>query len=211
MQKACEASSWISSTNALVELRCKEHIGGDGKSIFDSCKSILQNAKNLPYDIDGLIFTPRDLSVYGHYPGIPMPIPENALWDKVMKWKPSDQNSIDFLVDEVEDGYRVDPITNKRYKQFRLFTGYNATQWEPITPLEGIRLRYDYRYENEKKAMRRHYYAKEFKPFSNYTRGVEIAELPVNAAGDVECQDGSLVDKNRIIEFAYDQQYFKIN
>ena len=204
MQKACEASSWISSTNALVELRCKEHIGGDGKSIFDSCKSILQNAKNLPYDIDGLIFTPRDLSVYGHYPGIPMPIPENALWDKVMKWKPSDQNSIDFLVDEVEDGYRVDPITNKRYKQFRLFTGYNATQWEPITPLEGIRLRYDYRYENEKKAMRRHYYAKEFKPFSNYTRGVEIAELPVNAAGDVECQDGSLVDKNRIIEFAYD-------
>ena len=206
MKQICDesASRW-NSQHALVSLKRKEHVGADGKSMFDACKAILQNARQLPYSIDGLIFTPRDLSVFGYYPGVPVPIPDNVRWDKVMKWKPSDQNSIDFLVDEVDDGYRIDPVTQKHYRQFKLYTGYNSAQWEPITPFEGIQLRYDRAYASEKRNMRRHYRAKEFRPFSNYEQGVEIAEVEVNpVSGLCECQDASIVTKNTIVEFAYD-------
>ena len=206
MKQICdESTSRWNSQHALVSLKRKEHVGADGKSMFDACKAILQNARQLPYSIDGLIFTPRDLSVFGYYPGVPVPIPDNVRWDKVMKWKPSDQNSIDFLVDEVDDGYRIDPVTQKHYKQFKLYTGYNSAQWEPITPFEGIQLRYDRAYASEKRNMRRHYRAKEFKPFSNYEQGVEIAEVEINpVSGLCECQDASIVSKNTIVEFAYD-------
>lgn len=208
MKALCSKDMWTSKSNTgAVELRCKEHIPGDGKEILDACNSLLHNANTtlLPYHIDGLIFTPRELSVFGYYPGIPVPITENAKWERVMKWKPSDQNTIDFLITEIPELYK-DAVANKYYKQFKLFTGYNAAQWEPITPMEGMRLRYDNGYARERRHDSYTYKAKQFAPFSYNEPGAGVAHVCIGGApsAGAVCVDGTPIVSNTIVEFAYD-------
>jgi len=210
MMEACNPNNWRSTNKEIkpqIELRCKAHIPADGAEILEACKNLLYGARKLPYKIDGLIFTPRDLSVFGYYPGIPVPLPENPKWERVLKWKPAEQNTIDFLIKEVPNSMRTDPVTRKTYKKFKLYTGYNAAQWEPITPMEGVRLRYDKQYAYNAKKMARTYRAKEFKPFSNAEPGIEIAELEVNdVKGNCLCTDDkSIVNSETIVEFAFDK------
>ena len=209
MMDSCRHDYWRENKDIKhqIELRCKAHIPGDGHELLNACKSLLYGARKLPYTIDGLIFTPRDLTVYGYYPGVPVPIPENAKWERVMKWKPAEQNTIDFLIKEIPNSMRTDPVTRKVYKKFKLYTGYNAAQWEPITPLEGVKLRYDKSYAYGKKKMAQVYRAKEFRPFSNAGPGVEIAELEVkDAKGNCICiDDKSVVNSDTIVEFAFDK------
>lgn len=54
-------------------------------TLVNACRSSWTIDK--PYHIDGLIFTPVD-----------DPVPETNTWDKVFKWKPPDENTIDFQV-----------------------------------------------------------------------------------------------------------------
>lgn len=199
IQNLCDIKLW-DAKNTQIELRYKEHVAADGDDMRDACRALLQGGKDLPYHIDGLIFTPADLSVFGYYPGKPVPIPDNVRWDRVLKWKPEEQNTIDFLVQKGTDVF--DPLSQKVYREFKLYTGYNANQWEPITPIEGIRLRYDKAYAASKRAMGDVYRAKLFRPVSYYESGVDIALVPV-VAGACVAEDGSLVDGDMIVEFAY--------
>jgi len=186
-------------SNSDVEFIVKNHrISND---IINDCKYILDNPQLFPYDIDGLIFTPAKLAVYSFYPSMPVPITQNMGWDRLFKWKPPEQNTIDFLVEKGQERY--DPITKQVLLEFKLYTGYNASQWEPITPLEGIRLRYDYGYAKSKSVVGEVYRAKLFKPISYYEDGVDTAWIPVNINGSCYASDGSLIDSKTIVEFAY--------
>ena len=49
------------------------------------------------YAIDGLIFTPADVGVFQNFAGTPI-TKRTGTWNKVFKWKPSKDNSIDFKV-----------------------------------------------------------------------------------------------------------------
>jgi hypothetical protein len=140
---ACNKDSWDIRTSS-IELVRKNIIYAEGKIMKETCKGLLYDAYELPYDVDGLIFTPAAFPVFGYYPDRPVPITENVKWDRVLKWKPKEQNTIDFLVEEGNIGQ--DPITKRRYKEFKLYTGYNSSQWEPISPLDGLRLRHDRQY-----------------------------------------------------------------
>jgi hypothetical protein len=187
--------------NASIDFISKQIIFAEASLMKDTCKELLSGARNLPYDIDGLIFTPAHLSVFGYYPGRPAVITENVKWDKVLKWKPKEQNTIDFLVEEGNSG--VDIITKKTYKEFKLYTGYNSKQWEPITPLDGIRLRHDREFADRARNMKDTYKAKLFEPFTNYEKGVEIAHVYLNERNQPVCEDGSVIENKSIVEFAY--------
>ena len=202
MQRLCDQGLWVSK-DAQVELRAKNHIFAEGNDMKLACKSILGDgvATNFPYEIDGLIFTPAELSVFGYYPGIPVPIPENVRWDRVLKWKPADQNTIDFLVKE--GSIVTDPVTKTRYKEYKLYTGYNAQQWEHISPLDGIRLRYDRGFAETRRDMKS-YRARLFQPISHYEKGIDTAQVQVNEKGLCVCKDGSALANNVIVEFGYD-------
>ena len=77
----------ITSTNRII-LSKKEFIfASPGDSIFDACKRML--AVLVPYHTDGLILTPNK----GGLPQNP-----GVRYNEQLKWKPADQNSIDFLV-----------------------------------------------------------------------------------------------------------------
>jgi len=196
----CDANFW-DAKNSSIDLISKDIIYAESSLMKDTCKQMLSGARNLPYDVDGLIFTPAHLPVFGYYPGRPVTITENVKWEKVLKWKPKDQNTIDFLVEEGNNG--IDIITKQKYKEFKLYTGYNSNQWEPITPMDGIRLRHDREFAERARSMKETYKAKLFAPFTYYEKGVEIAHVYLNERNQAVCEDGSVIDNKSIVEFAY--------
>lgn len=199
MRHICDADMW-DVADAQVELRYKRHVFAEGDAMKKACKDLLHDAHDLPYEIDGLVFTPANLAVFGYYPGIAVPIPENVRWDRVLKWKPADQNTIDFLV--TQGSTVTDPTTRAKYREFKLYTGYNASQWEHITPMEGLRLRYDRGYSQSRKDIRA-YRARLFKPLSHFEVGVDTAHVSLNERGECVCEDGSKLGNNTIVEFGY--------
>lgn len=196
MKQACDPKLWDAS-DAHVEVRYKEHYPAEGGMMKDACKALLGGSKDLPYEIDGLIFTPSELSVFGYYPGISVPIPENVKWDRVLKWKPAEQNTIDFLVQLVRTFQ--DPGTKQEVQEYRLFTGYNASQWEHISPMQGLQLRYDKDYARSRRAMGSTYRAEAFRPLTHYENGIDLAHVVVGS----RCKDGSVITHDSIVEFGY--------
>jgi hypothetical protein len=91
--------------------------------IFSACGNMLAYAGTQPYNTDGLILTPN---------AAPIPQKHSARFPEQLKWKPSHDNTIDFLVlfDKEETGEEkvttgVEPGTNAsvNYKTMRLYIG----------------------------------------------------------------------------------------
>jgi hypothetical protein len=86
-----------------------------------NCKMLYEMPK--PYHKDGLIFTPIHYGV--GVSSVDAPISnKRSTWDLNFKWKPAEENTIDFYVD-------IDPtpkktITGKEYKVITLKSSYNA-------------------------------------------------------------------------------------
>jgi len=66
-------------------------------SIFHACAHLLSRVESLEYETDGLIFTPAYLGVGSNRRGATTK-PQKRTWDYSFKWKPVEQNTIDFLV-----------------------------------------------------------------------------------------------------------------
>jgi mRNA (guanine-N7-)-methyltransferase len=162
-----------------------------GDDIFEQAKEILKKSKNggYMYHIDGLVFTPKTLGVGCDFEG---DAPNNlGTWTKVLKWKPSSENTIDFLVKFERDQYGK-PYSilkgNEVHKSLELFVGYNPLRWEPISPL-------DYFAGNVKRTDA--YYARKFIP-------PDVTDTSfANYHGSLVCINGDIIDDNGIVEFAY--------
>lgn len=188
-----DTDMWEVHDDAYIDIRYKQHYAAEGADMFAACRNILGESSHLPYDIDGLIFTPKKLPVFGYYPNKPVKITENVRWDRVLKWKPSEQNTIDFLIE----------LDENRRGVMKLYTGYNATQWETISVMEGLRMRYDREYADKMRSAGEEYRAKLFQPISFYERGVEEAHVPL-VDGVIKAENGDVIGDRTIVEFAYD-------
>lgn len=195
--------SLLDEKKSVVEFIVKKHYYTD--NILNDCNEILTNHDKYPYEIDGLIFTPAKLSVYSYYVNKEMPLTTNTKWDRVFKWKPIEQNTIDFLVKERKQIIK-DGIT---YKELELHVGYNATQWEDISPTEGLKIRYTKEASNKYKLQRKSFIPKPFKPKIehtpgvDYTPGVEIAYIPINNKNEIRALNNDIIDDDSIVEFRY--------
>ena len=118
------------------------------KDIFKVSKKILKKDKDnqFPYRIDGLIYLPVKLSVKGSVKGIN----KNTIsgtWNYNYKWKPPEENSIDFEVRVKKEVYKskikdlVLPFPRKvsdgsviidEYKQVELIVGYKEIEDDTI-------------------------------------------------------------------------------
>ena len=92
----------------------------------------------------------------------------------------------------------------KKYRELKLFVGYNSSQWEDIGPIKGLRLRYDYKYAKEQRNNLVSYVPTLFKPTIYYESGVEIAYVKINTKGLILTHDNEVIEDNSIIEFNYD-------
>lgn len=115
----------VKSAGLLVALK-SFYFAEPGLEIFTRKASmVLNNEKTRIYNTDGLIFTPNDS---------PLPQkPGDTFWEQ-FKWKPAEDNTIDFLVnmekdvelknqDKITIGIRPDTGKAVRFKTLRLFVG----------------------------------------------------------------------------------------
>lgn len=120
----------VNDANKLMVSHKKFSFAAPGRGIFKAAAKTLDKTRHYP--TDGLIFTPNEL-----------PLPKKAggtFWEQ-FKWKPAEDNTIDFLVNFEKDVEAIDvdkvtigvnPDTNEtiRYKTVRLYVGSQKTAVE---------------------------------------------------------------------------------
>ena len=195
------AKNYIDSSKSNIEFIVKKfYYNDDKKNILNYCNDILSNYKTYPYQIDGLIFTPSKLPLYSYYSNKAVQLTDNVRWDRLFKWKPPEQNTIDFLVKFgkiiIENG--------QKYRELKLYVGYNSSQWEDIGPNKGLKLRYDNKFAKEQRYNLSTYKPILFKPNIYYTSGVEIAYVKINNKNEIKTEEDQIIEDNSIIEFSYD-------
>lgn len=181
----------------VIDYIVKEHLYS--KDILGDCKNILTN-NIYPYEIDGLIFTPAKLAVFSNYANKPEPLTEKLGWDKVLKWKPPEQNSIDFLVKR-SGTVTIDTVS---YAEFKLYVGYNASQIDNYTMADVFN--YIYRFNQFRDAIkeREKYVCRLFKPEYYYEKGIDSSLIKIRANKETRCDNGDKIDDEIIVEFNYD-------
>lgn len=186
-----------SKSEFAMDYIVKEHLYS--KDILADCKNILTDSV-YPYEIDGLIFTPAKLAVFSNYANKPEPLTEKLGWDKVLKWKPPEQNSIDFLV---KRGKTVS-IDTVSYAEFKLYVGYNASQIDNYTMADAFN--YIYRFSQFRDAIRERekYVCRLFKPEYNYENGIDSSLIKIGRNKEIRCNNGDKIDDETIVEFNYD-------
>ena len=149
LMKMIKNIKWFkfNGTKAPINIMCKKfHWGGKSSTIFDACKKVLDTEYN--YETDGLIFTPKNLSVGAHGIGKASAL-RKTTWRHSFKWKPPKFNTIDFLVTTKKDKNGNDKIINKfsegqsfttsnieKYKELELRVGYNESQHGILNPFK---------------------------------------------------------------------------
>ena len=109
--------------------------------IFEASREILKKSEDgyFQYRIDGLIYIPLRLSVKGSIQGVPMKY-INGQWDYNYKWKPPEENTIDFMIkvetdvvkskvrDKIYEYSMTEESGNRiigEYKHINLYVGYD--------------------------------------------------------------------------------------
>ena len=186
-----------SKSEFAIDYIVKEHLYS--KDILGDCGNILTNTI-YPYEIDGLIFTPAKLAVFSNYANKPEPLTEKLGWDKVLKWKPPEQNSIDFLVKR-EGNITIDTVN---YAEFKLYVGYNVSQIENYTMKDVFNYIYKFNDFREKIKEREKYICRLFKPEYYYEKGIESSLVKIRANKEIRCDNGDKLEDEIIVEFNYD-------
>lgn len=95
---------------------------GQDSNIFAKAAKVLDGNEERIYHTDGLIFTSNT---------VPLPRFPGATYDHQFKWKPADQNTIDFMVyferegnhDKITESFHAETGNTVRYKTLRLLVG----------------------------------------------------------------------------------------
>lgn len=119
-------------------IEVKVFVMADTINIFSATQKILGLREIVNYKTDGVIYTPIGLPVGGNNPGDYAGFPSSRTWRHVMKWKPAEDNTIDFLVRIRKDSTGRDIVHREEgglgmYKTLDLYVGKNST-W--VTPQE---------------------------------------------------------------------------
>ncbi len=113
----------VNRANQLQVARKEFRFAPPGKGIFRSANKVLD--KETHYNTDGLIFTPNDA---------PLPQKPGETFRAQFKWKPAEDNTIDFLInfekdtespnqDKITIGINPNSLETTRYKTMRLYVG----------------------------------------------------------------------------------------
>ena len=191
-----------------IKIKMKNFLFGDyavsGDKIFRESSKIYENKNKLVYKIDGLIYTPINLPVGGMFPDDKAH--NNRTWNNVLKWKPPEDNTIDFLVVFEKDKnteknriqYRSMPDgTVEEYYVLKLYVGYNPIFWEKITTLKVLK--------NTMEKIEDKYIARLFTPNSDFSgETVHNAYIKIGDLKKIYTEDLNIINNYTIVEFSYD-------
>jgi len=117
------AKGLTDTTRLLVSLKRFQFATSNNSTIFRACATILDTTRM--YNTDGLIITTNS---------DPIPDRSNVRWNKQFKWKPSKDNTVDFLInferdvniptlDKITTTIHPSNETTVQYKTMRLYVG----------------------------------------------------------------------------------------
>ena len=192
----------------------KFHWGGESSTIFDACRKVLDAEYN--YETDGLIFTPKNLSVGASGVG-KASLLKKITWKASFKWKPSEFNTIDFLVTTKKDNNGNDKIINRfsegesfttsnieKYKELELRVGYNENQHGILNPCQMI---LDNDFGSKKNNKDRKYVPALFYPTNPSDDSAHICyiKLKLDKYNNfvMKTTSNEIFEDNMIVEFAY--------
>lgn len=176
------------------DITVKKQLTSD--NILNECHTILSNIEDYDYHIDGLIFTPTKIPVFASYANKPVELNNinNFSWNRVFKWKPPDQNTIDFVV--IEKGKHKLSSDGKTYKEFSLNVVFSNIDMEPISVNIGL----DYINKKSKPIEKNVYILKQF-IIDDIEQSVYI-ETDIN--NRCYTKENEEILNNSVIEFSYD-------
>jgi hypothetical protein len=202
-------------------------------SIFKKCGIILSKIKDglFDYETDGLIFTPGYLGV-NETPGKEYTFgsrPNKITWPYSLKWKPVEQNTIDFLVTTKKDTNGLDDIKYissngmdtsntlqvNQYKTLVLKVGYDTEKHSnPYQDMINGRIAeekyYDSSISNSRKGKGGEYIPVQFFPTDPYDQYAGICNISLReGSGDEKLlltEANEVFEDNMIVEFRYDKQ-----
>ncbi len=203
MNTIVESGLWEHDKDTSMELITKKHVAATGMEMFSACRKILEDAtkRGARYDIDGLVFTPTDLPVMGYYPNKPVMIKNaSSTWDRVLKWKPPEQNSIDFCV-AIDKSPVKDIRMKANYAKAMISCGYSALKNEEISVSRGLKL---LQTRISERNLDDEYVLKAFTPQYKYEQGIQYAYLPYMPDGTIRAENGDEIKDGSVVEFYYD-------
>jgi predicted NAD-dependent protein-ADP-ribosyltransferase YbiA (DUF1768 family) len=197
------------STKIIVSVKQFKFANAGDLSIFQLCARTLDYASASFYNTDGLILTPNLL---------PLPDKPGVKFDEQLKWKPAEDNSVDFLVDFDKDSSKIDivntaakPVTGEtvQHKTMRLYVGseldpaYEDPRGTVLyeQPLPGTRVM-------QKGRRMREYKPVLFNPseLPDTMASVSYVEIITSASGEdyVVCENGDPIEDKSIVEMRYE-------
>jgi len=144
----------ISTYQNKLKIKSKTFYSNSEGNIFKECKKILDGIHDetmFEYETDGLIFTPSDKSVGSEFVGEKLN-PIKRTWPYSLKWKPSEFNTVDFLITTKKNKNGEDFIGNifeegnnlfsstqlNQYKTLILHVGFDERKHGFINPCEDV-------------------------------------------------------------------------
>jgi len=214
--------SVISGDNIPIKINVKKfQIASPEKDIFACARSIISSQKvgSFEYDTDGLIFTPCNTRVASNKVGVAGPM-HKVTWDMSFKWKPLNQNTIDFLITTKKNQNGTDTVGNifengidtmkseqlQQYKTIILRVGYDERKHGYINPCAAViddKLPHAGDVDNGES-----YKPVPFYPTNPYDPDTCVCNIPLreddNGVLQMFTHQNEIFDDETIVEFSYD-------
>jgi len=159
-----------------------------------NCRDILDKSRSdvYEYETDGLIFTPNSYGVGLSRTNTKIKN-ETITWDLSFKWKPAEQNTIDFLIEfKDEDLFRAGDASS--YKKLQLYVGFGAKDIE-ANPSYSICQGYEMYPPNHGNVL--------FKPSDPMITNSHICHVNTKD-GKIYTEQLEIMESGMIVEFRYD-------
>jgi ribA/ribD-fused uncharacterized protein len=187
----------VLSARQPMRIESKVFLAGNGAAMQQAIRTILD--MSFEYPTDGLVFTPRSTPV------APIADRKGDTWLRVYKWKPADQNSIDFLVSFAKTE-SFDPLLGQSTRKGTLFVGRTPGS-DIVYPCETLTGEYrqpEMPAEMRVLAEQRDRAPSPFQPSAPKAPLAYEIHVPIGAKGFPEDMSGQRVDDNTIIECVRD-------
>jgi len=166
--------------------------------IFQCCLNLYNT--EYEYNIDGLIFTPRNLFA-GEEPGSKPKF--NGRWYRSFKWKPPEENTIDFKVkimkdndDSSKDLVKINS-DGKKYKTLILYIGYSSEKHNSYNSMRVL---------NENIVYEKKFTSIEFFPTNPYSKDACYAPIEIEDGNIYTLDDKNIIKDDMIIECKYNDK-----
>jgi hypothetical protein len=174
------------------------------QDIFVQSGKLLDDSKlvNKEYYVDGLIFTPKKLPVGAAFDGDKAKLV--ATWSQVYKWKPPEDNTIDFLVKTRKTDAGADlfeDVDGELCSVFDLYVGLNPKSISQIQPYEALSGEAKEMNDDEQIPI-------VFKPVEGGEETIRLSQLvlKIEDDGKVRCinKEKDVIYDNSVVECAFE-------